>query len=197
MRKLCKRRLDLLAAAERSSDDYTLACAQFVRGVMLVYTDGPQRGEGFALLAAVREVAVQDRFTMLAAVMIDTFLAEAKARGGDLDGAIELSRAALEQQFAFGDKVYIGGATAVLVDALVSRRTDADMQEAQAAIDRLAAVPTDPGFVLNEIWLPRMRAVLARAHGDEVAYRGYRDRYRDMAQSLGFEGHMKWAEAMT
>ena len=40
------------------------------------------------------------------------------------------------------------------------------------------------------------RALLARAHGDETAYRDYRDRYRAMARSLGFEGHMKWAEAM-
>ena len=36
---------------------------------------------------------------------------------------------------------------------------------------RLAAVPTDPGVVLNDIWLLRLRALLARAHGDEAAYR--------------------------
>ena len=53
-----------------------------------------------------------------------------------------------------------------------------------------------PGFVLNDIWLLRLRALLARAHGDEAAYRDYRDRYRAMATSLGFEGHMKWAETM-
>ena len=68
--------------------------------------------------------------------------------------------------------------------------------EAEAAIDRLAAVPTDPGFGVRDIWLLRLRALLARAHGDEAAYRDYRDRYRAMATSLGFEGHMKWAEAM-
>jgi hypothetical protein len=39
------------------------------------------------------------------------------------------------------------------------------------------------------------RALLARAHGDEAAYREYRDRYRAMATSLCFEGHMAWAEA--
>ena len=66
----------------------------------------------------------------------------------------------------------------------------------QATIDWLAAVPTDPGFVLHEIWLLRLRALLARARGDEDAYRDYRDRYRDMATSLGFEGHTRWAEAM-
>ena len=65
-----------------------------------------------------------------------------------------------------------------------------------AAIERLAAVPTDPGFVLREIWLLRLRALLARAHGDEAAYRDYRGRYRAMAKSLGFEGHRMWAQAM-
>ena len=63
-------------------------------------------------------------------------------------------------------------------------------------IDQLAAAPTDPGFVVHEITLPRSRALLARARGDEPAYRDYRDRYRAMATSLGFEGQMKWAEAM-
>ncbi|HXO50676.1 MAG TPA: hypothetical protein VN888_06530 [Mycobacterium sp.] len=42
----------------------------------------------------------------------------------------------------------------------------------------------------------RLRALLARARGDEDAYRDYRDRYRDMARTLGFEGHIAWAEAM-
>jgi len=42
----------------------------------------------------------------------------------------------------------------------------------------------------------RLRALLARAHGDAAAHRNYRDRYRAMAIELGFEGHMRWAEAM-
>jgi adenylate cyclase len=52
------------------------------------------------------------------------------------------------------------------------------------------------GLVIHEIWLLRLRALLARAHGDEAGYRDYRDRYRGMATELGVEGHMKWAEAM-
>jgi hypothetical protein len=50
--------------------------------------------------------------------------------------------------------------------------------------------------VIRDIWLRRLRALLARARGDEAAYRDYRDHYRAMATSLGFEGHMEWAEAM-
>jgi adenylate cyclase len=63
-------------------------------------------------------------------------------------------------------------------------------------VDRLAAVPTEPGFVVNDIWLLRLRALVAKAHGDDTGYREFGDRYRDMAKTLGFEGHMKWAEAM-
>jgi adenylate cyclase len=37
-------------------------------------------------------------------------------------------------------------------------------------------VSTDPGQVLNEIWLLRLRALLARARGHDAAYRAYRDR---------------------
>jgi hypothetical protein len=68
--------------------------------------------------------------------------------------------------------------------------------EAEAAVERLAATPADEGLVIRKIWLLRLRALLARAHGDTAAYAHFRDRYRDMARTLGFEGHIAWAEAM-
>jgi hypothetical protein len=70
------------------------------------------------------------------------------------------------------------------------------VDEAEAAVERLAVAPADEGLVMRDIWLLRLRALLARVHGDDTAYRDYRDRYRELATSLGFEGHMKWAEAM-
>lgn len=64
-------------------------------------------------------------------------------------------------------------------------------------IERLAAAsPVDDGLIVRDIWLLRLRALLARATGDEGSYRNHRDRYRAMAESLGFEGHIAWAEAM-
>jgi hypothetical protein len=60
--------------------------------------------------------------------------------------------------------------------------------EAEAAIERLAAAPAEEGLVIREIWLLRLRADLQRAHGDGAGYREYRDRYRQMAETLGFEG---------
>jgi len=41
-----------------------------------------------------------------------------------------------------------------------------------------------------------LRALLARVHGDDAAYADFRDRYRELATSVGFEPHTKWAEAL-
>jgi hypothetical protein len=90
-----------------------------------------------------------------------------------------------------------GGAFRRRVETLLDRASDGDVAEAEAAIDRLAAAPADEDLVMRDIWLLRLRALLARAHGDDTAYGDYRDRYRDMARTLGFEGHIAWAEAMT
>ena len=50
---------------------------------------------------------------------------------------------------------------------------------------------------MRDIWLLRMRALLARARGDDAAHKDLVSRYRAMAESLGFEGHLDMAEAMT
>jgi hypothetical protein len=50
--------------------------------------------------------------------------------------------------------------------------------------------------VLRDIWLLRQRVLLAQAHGDAEAYKELRDHYRDMAKTLGYEGHIAWAYAM-
>ena len=82
------------------------------------------------------------------------------------------------------------------METLLERGADADVAEAEAAIERLAVAPADEDFVMREIWLLRLRALLARARGDNVAYCDLVSRYRAMAESLGFEGHIAWAEAM-
>ena len=48
----------------------------------------------------------------------------------------------------------------------------------------------------RDIVVLRLRTLLAKAPKDDVAYRDLRERYRAMANLLGYEGHMAWAEAM-
>ena len=60
----------------------------------------------------------------------------------------------------------------------------------------MASQSADDGSAILEITLLRLRALLARARGDDAAYRDLLSRYRAMAEQLGFEGHIDWAEAV-
>ena len=129
--------------------------------------------------------------------LVDVYWARERARHGDRNNAVQVMRAADDQLFHEGHLLVWGTpATGVLVETLLDRRADGDMVEAKGAIERLAAAPTDDGVAVRDIWLLRMRALLAQALGDERAYRDHRDRYRATATSLGFEGHIAWAEEM-
>lgn len=92
--------------------------------------------------------------------------------------------------------IFRGPATAALVEALLSRGSTADVRDAERAVDRLTAVPTEPGFVLHELPVLRLRALLARAHGDERGYQQFLGRFRARAQQTDFAGYLVQAEAM-
>ncbi len=188
---------ETLATAEQSGDDLALDLARTARGVTLVRQDGQDREAGLALLTATRERAQNARFALTALPIVDLHIAMEKLRLGDVDGAIASARAVGADVHESGAVIWAAFSTSVLVKALTHRCGEADLEEAQRAIDRLAAVPTDPGFVLHEACLLRLRALLARARGEQTAYREYRDRFRAQATSLGFEGQVKWAEAMS
>jgi hypothetical protein len=49
---------------------------------------------------------------------------------------------------------------------------------------------------IRDITVLRLRTLLAKARNDDAAYRDLRERYRAMANSLGYEGHISWAAAM-
>lgn len=186
----------VLELAERAGDDFTLSCARYVRGMTLLTHGGPHRDEGIGLLSQAREAAVCERFTMALIGFIDIHLVNEKIRMGELDEAVELARPAVAADYDAGGTIMRAAAVAALVEALLNRRAPNDVDEAQAAVERLEAVPTEPGFVFNKIWLLRMRALLAGALDDTAAYRDYRDSYRAMANALGFDGHVAWAREM-
>jgi hypothetical protein len=196
---------DALRIAERSGDDLALSIARVTLGIALVHRrTNAERDRGQQILTEVSEVLRRRRFFLTDLPIVEVCLARERARRGDRDGAIPLMRAAADEQFREGRLLGWGiPATGVLVETLLDRGTASDVVEAEAAIERLAgavierlATPTDDSFAVREIWLLRLRALLARAHGDSARYTQFRDRYRDMAKTLGFEGHIEWAEAM-
>ena len=184
--------------AERSGDDFALTVTRMMLGLALVHRPtAPERDRGHKILAEVSDELLRGGRYLSDLPVVEVYAARERVRRGDRDDAIPLMRAAVDHLAGEGQLLGWGVcATGVLVESLLDRGADGDVAEAEAAIDRLAAAPTDDGFVMRDIWLLRLRALLARAHCDDTAYAEFRDRYRDMARSLGFEGHMKWAEAM-
>ena len=190
---------DALRIAERSGHDHAVTVARMTLGLALVHRQrGAERDRGRQLLAEVGDVFLRRGYFLGDLVpIVQVYSARERARQGDRYEAIPLIRAAVDQMVRVGKLLGWGvPATGVLVETLLERGSASDVAEAEAAIERLAAAPADEGLAIRDIWLLRLRALLAQAHGDEARYRDYRDRYRDMARSLGFEGHIAWAEAM-
>ena len=189
---------DALRVAERSGDDLALRVARMTLGVALLHRNtAPERDRGQRLLAEVSDVFLRRENVLGELPLVNVYLARERARRGDLDGAIPLIRATTDHRFVEGRLLAWGiPATSVLVETLLDRGADSDAAEAEAAIARLATAAADDGLAVRDIALLRLRALLARAQGDDAAYARLRDRYRDTARSLDFEGHIASAEAM-
>jgi hypothetical protein len=189
---------DALRNAERSGDDMAFALARLTLGMALVHRrTADERDRGQNLLAEIGEVFVRRGYLLGDLPIVNVLLARERARQGDRDEAIPLMRAAVDHLFAEGQLLAWGvPATGLLVETLLDRGAENDVVEAEAAIERLAAAPADDGLVIRDIWVLRLHALLSKVRGDESGYRDCRDRYRAMAESLGFEGHIAWAEAM-
>ena len=187
-----------LRIADRSADDLAVALARMTLGLALVHrpTDA-ERGGGEKLLAELSDAFRRQGYLLGELPLVNVYLAREWFRRGQRDEAISLMRAAVDHLFRETQLLEWGiPATGVLVETLLDLGTDGSVAEAEAAIDRLATVPADEGLVIREIWLLRLRALLARAHGDAAAYAHFRHRYRDVASTYDYEGHIAWGAAM-
>ena len=181
---------DALRIADRSGDDLAVALAQMTLGHALVHrpTDA-ERDRGQELLAEVSGVFLRQGYLLGELPLVNVYLARERARRGDRDDAISLMRVAVDQLFREGQLLEWGiPATGVLVETLLDRASDGDVSEAEAAIERLAAAPADEGLVIRDVWLLRLRALLARAHGDAAAYAHFRDGYLRHGENAWLRG---------
>jgi adenylate cyclase len=187
----------ILERAQQCGDDHSLSSAVFLHGLILAQRPEPDRSRGLSLLVTVREAVTQQRALAVFLPLIDIEFAKQKARHGLIDDAVVVLEAVLDDVIASGGIGPHGHATEVMVELLLQRGEPADVAAAREAIERLEAMPVEPGVVVHNIVLLRLRALVAQARGDEAEYQQYRDRYRAMANEIGFEGHMAMAEAMT
>ncbi|WP_176234696.1 adenylate/guanylate cyclase domain-containing protein [Mycobacterium simiae] len=185
-----------LDVAQRSGDNAALAYALVNRATTLIHCSDESAGAGFEFLTRAREMLVDEKLIVAIRRMTDIEIACEYARSGDLDGAIDLADRIVDAQFQAGTMIFRAPATTALVEALLSRGGPDDIDAAQRAVDRLAAVLTEPDFVLHEIPVLRLRALLARARGDQTGYRQFLHGFRAKAAQAGFEGYLAQADAM-
>jgi class 3 adenylate cyclase len=187
---------EAVQTAETASDEIALTVAVYGLAVALLSRDvAADRRRGLELLGQYRRLALRKQVGQQMLPVIELWAGRERARRGDRDAAIAVMRQAVDELHQAGRLGYGVWGTGVLVESLLDRGTEGDLAEAQEAIDWLANLPADSSAI-PQITLLRLRALLARARGDDVAYRDLVGRYREMAESLGFEGHIAWAEAM-
>ena len=186
---------EAVQTAQRASSDIALIFAEYALGAALLYREAAaDRHRGLELMVQAREWQPE---RMPSLVPLTELLADReRARRGDRETAIPAMRKAVDVLHQEGRLGYGVFGTRVLVEALLERGADGDVAEAQEAIDWLANLPETRVRRCVEITLLRLHTLLARARGDDVGYRDLASRYRAMAESFGFEGHIAWAEAM-
>jgi class 3 adenylate cyclase len=187
---------EALEIARHGADDFTLVNAEFAHGLVLVRRDDSDRDKGFELLAKAARLGREHRYTIIAAWCADLDVAAEKIRLGDFDSAVQLAHDVLEEELSCGEHINIGWTTTVLVEALLHRSHDGDIDKAAAAVDRLASMPVEGGFVYHELPLMRLNALLAKSRGEDEKFRLLWDRYRARAVETELQGHIALARAM-
>jgi class 3 adenylate cyclase len=180
--------------AAGSSNWMALALAEGTLGFALLTRDAAaDRSRGLDLVVRFRE-AVRERSPFLIPLG-EMWVALESARRGDPDTAIPRMRQAADE-LRHAEYLFYGfWGTGVLVETLLERGAAGDLAEAEEAIARLANLPATGDSPVLQITLLRLRVLLAGARGDD-AYRDLARRYRAMAASLDFDGHIAWADAM-
>jgi hypothetical protein len=187
---------EALNIVQQTGDDFGLALVKCALGLALVHRGEADRKQGLEVLAEIREMCLQGRYSLTELPVVDVFTARELARSGDLESAIPTMKAAVDDLFEAGVVGWCNPTTRVLVETLLTRGTEADLREAEAATDRLEAGPADAGVAMRQVTVLRLRALLAQAHGDQAGYRNLVGSYRTMAKACGYEGHLAMAEAM-
>ena len=147
-------------------------------------------------MVRLRDTCISDDYATNLVHGINAIVGRELALRGDLDGGVEQLRGIADDLFNCEYYWPFVQVTAFLVETLVERGAGDDLAEAEGAMARLAALPSQIDPLSREITLLRLRALVARGRGDESTYRDYRDRYLAMATSLGFEGHIAVAQQM-
>jgi len=184
-----------VVAAEKSSNDNAVMLAEYSLGVALTHRDSAsERERGIELLEGTL-VMLKTRVPSLVSVT-ELWVARERARGGD-GAVISAMRQAVDDMIDAGRIGYCVFGSATLVETLLDRGEGDGLIAAQEVIERLENLGVQHDVAMLKVTVLRLRAMLAGIRDEDGAYLKLASEYRAMAESLGFEGHIRWAKAMT
>jgi hypothetical protein len=180
---------EALQIADGLSDDTALGAVKLSLGTTLAYRDDvADRQRGLEYLDQVRDMCRTGRFFKSELPTLDMLVAppgRTVTRRCDTDAAGSRSHPSS------------GPVRRPRLLTLVSNlQRGTTAMRRQDVMDQLGQLPLSEDFAVRTIAVLRIRALLARARGDDAPYREFVIRYREMAKALGFERHLTMAEAM-
>ena len=194
--------LDVIAeaatAVAKAGNDNALTLTEYSLGMVLVHRDEPvDRQRGLDLLQRTLDM-LRDRIPSLVPPT-EVWVGAEQIRSGARDRAVHVipvMRAGVEELIRTRRIGYCVAAAATFVETLLESGSDGDLLEAQQLIDLLSAFRPEHDSAMLDITLLRLRAHLSLVRGERDIYPDLVERYRATATSLGFEGHIAWAEAL-
>ncbi|CAN3129828.1 AAA family ATPase [Mycobacterium sp. smrl_JER01] len=182
--------------AEICSNDFAVMGTQFTLGVTLLHRESEaERQRGLELMVRARDEFLPMRAPSLVP-LTEVFIAREVARSGDRDPAITVMRRAVDELHRARRFGWAVCASDILVQTLLERNDTADPAAAQVEIDRLAMMATGADSVVLELTVLRLRALMAGTHGDDLTHRDLVRRYRTLATTHGYDGHIACADAL-
>lgn len=185
---------EVVRTAQGTSNDVGLGMAEYTLGVVLLYRDDPaDRLRGLQLMAPAQDMWNNRGPHLLAVTKL--LASREMVRRGERAGPLAVMRLAVDELRGAGRIPFGIWGAGVLAEALIESGGAADLAETEGIIAALAGMRGEHDSGMLETTLLRLRALLARARADP-SYPDLADRYRGMAESLGYEGHIAWAQAM-
>lgn len=188
--------IEAVARAVEGSNEVARHMVRYLLGIALLNRDdAADRRRGLDIMRETRDDFLRTATPFLVPIA-DVFIGAEEARNGDRDVGIAVIRQGVDTLRHAGRLGYgVWGAT-VLVEALLDRRREGDVADADEAIDWLTELAAEQDSAMLDLMLVRLTAMRARAGGDGISYRTWAQRYRADAESLGFEAHIGAARAM-
>lgn len=178
---------EAVQTAEGSSNPALSIATWTLAVALLERTSADGRRRGLELMAGVREMWVREPIEFLIPVA-DFCSAAQRCRQGERDAVLPVIRDAVADLHRAGRPFFGVLGVRALVETLVDGGDAADLDEAERAIEFLTSWLGDTGSAVVAVTELRLRALLARSRGDDVAYRVLAERYRAMTRALDFDG---------